>query len=70
MNVTRADGKTAVFSVEGVARYPKAQFPTQKVFGTIDHAGLRLITCGGVYDDAANRYLDNVVVFTELLRVE
>lgn len=70
VNVTRADGKTAVFSVEGVARYPKAQFPTQKVFGTIDHAGLRLITCGGAYDDAANRYLDNVVVFTELLRVE
>jgi hypothetical protein len=70
VKVTRADGRTAVFSVQGVARYPKAQFPTQKVFGTIDHAGLRLITCGGIYDSAANRYLDNVVVFTALLRVD
>ncbi len=26
---------------------PKAQFPTQAVYGAIDHAGLRLITCGG-----------------------
>ena len=69
VNVTRADGRTAVFSVQGVARYPKAQFPTKKVFGTIDHAGLRLITCGGAYDSAANRYLDNVVVFTELVDI-
>jgi hypothetical protein len=70
VNVTRADGRTAVFSVQSVAQYPKAQFPTQKVFGTIDHAGLRLITCGGAYDSAAHRYLDNVVVFAELLRVD
>ena len=70
VNVTRADGRTAVFSVKGVETYAKARFPTDTVFGTIDHAGLRLITCGGIYDSAANRYLDNVVVFTALLRVD
>jgi hypothetical protein len=28
---------------------------------------LRLITCGGEYDAAAGRYLDNVVVFAAAL---
>ena len=69
VNVTRADGRTAVFSVKGVETYAKARFPTDTVFGTIDHAGLRLITCGGTYDSAANRYLDNVVVFASLVDV-
>jgi len=69
VRVTRADGRTAVFSVEGVKTYAKDRFPTDTVFGTIDHAGLRLITCGGTYDSAANRYLDNVVVFASLVDV-
>ena len=44
----------------------KSQFPTHAVYGAIDHAGLRLITCGGTYDAASHRYLDNVVVFARL----
>lgn len=69
VKVTREDGRTAIFSVTGVATYAKDRFPTEKVFGTIDHAGLRLITCGGTYDSAAHRYLDNVVVFASLVDV-
>jgi hypothetical protein len=69
VEVARADGQTAVFGVRKVARFAKSQFPTRKVYGAIDHAGLRLITCGGTYDDAANRYLDNVVVFATLVDV-
>ena len=64
--VTREDGKTAVFTVSRVARFPKSQFPSRAVYGAIDHAGLRLITCGGSYDEAENSYLDNVVVFARL----
>ena len=66
VTVTREDGKTAVFTVSRVARFPKSQFPTRAVYGAIDHAGLRLITCGGSYDTARNSYLDNVVVFARL----
>ena len=66
VTVTRKDGKTAVFTVSRVARFSKAQFPSQEVYGAIDHAGLRLITCGGTYDAARHRYLDNVVVFARL----
>jgi hypothetical protein len=67
--VSRADGRTAVFTVSRVARFPKSRFPTQAVYGAIDHAGLRLITCGGTYDAARHRYLDNVVVFANLTAV-
>jgi hypothetical protein len=52
-----------------VAQYSKSQFPIQAVYGAIDHAGLRLITCRGTYDAARNRYLDNVIVFAKLKAV-
>ena len=67
--VQRADERNAVFSVRRVATFSKDRFPTQAVFGAIDHAGLRLITCGGLYDESAHRYLRNVVVFADLIRV-
>jgi sortase (surface protein transpeptidase) len=66
VSVTRKDGKTAVFTVTRVARFSQSQFPSQAVYGAIDHAGLRLITCGGRYDAARHKYQDNVVVFARL----
>jgi sortase (surface protein transpeptidase) len=66
VSVTRQDGKTAIFTVSRVARFSKSRFPGQAVYGAIDHAGLRLITCGGTYDAARHSYLDNVIVFARL----
>jgi hypothetical protein len=66
VTVIRKDGKTAVFTVSRVARFSKSHFPTRAVYGPINHAGLRLITCGGTYDAARRTYLDNVVVFARL----
>jgi hypothetical protein len=65
--VSRADGRTAIFSVTRVAKYAKAGFPTAAVFGSIDHAGLRLITCGGAFDESQRQYVDNIVVFATLV---
>jgi hypothetical protein len=67
--VTRDDGRIAVFTVTRVARFSKSRFPSQTVYGAIDHAGLRLVTCGGIYDTARTRYLDNVIVFARLTDV-
>lgn len=67
LSVSRANGRTATFSVTRVAKYAKADFPTASVFGPIDHAGLRLITCGGVFDQSIQHYEDNVVVFAKLV---
>ena len=69
VSVTRKDGKTAVFTVTRVTQFSKSRFPSQAVYGPIDHAGLRLITCGGTYDAARHKYLDNVVVFAKLKAV-
>ena len=68
VRVTRADGRVAVFAVRRVAQFEKTRFPTRAVYGAIDHAGLRLITCGGTYDAQRHRYLANVVVFADLVR--
>lgn len=63
----RADGVTAVFRVASVERYAKDAFPTARVYGDIDHPGLRLITCGGEFDTQARSYRDNTVVFADLV---
>jgi len=69
VSVIRKDGNTAIFTVTKVDQYSKSRFPTQAVYDPINHAGLRLITCGGSYDAAQSRYLDNVVVFAKLTKV-
>lgn len=65
VRIGRADGSTVTFAVTEVARFTKATFPTQAVYGDLDHSGLRLLTCGGPLD-ADGQYRDNVVVFATL----
>ena len=67
--VTRADGTVAVVAVVRVDQFAKDDFPTDEVYGDIDHAGLRLITCGGSFDAASGHYVDNLVAYAELVRV-
>lgn len=67
ITVGREDGSVAVFRVARTEIYPKDEFPTDRVFGDIDHAGLRLITCTGSFDRAARSYVDNIVVFADLI---
>jgi sortase (surface protein transpeptidase) len=69
VSVTRKDGKTAVFTVSRVDQFPRSRFPSEAVYGPIDHAGLRLITCGGTYDAVSNSYRDNIIVFARLQAV-
>ncbi|MFD7258567.1 class F sortase [Streptomyces sp. NPDC059874] len=66
IDVHRADGTTAVFSVDEVDTFKKDAFPTDKVYGdTRGKAELRVITCGGHL--TADRHWDaNVVVFAHL----
>ena len=67
VSVIRKDGSTARFVVDRVARYSKANFPTATVYGdTKGRAELRLITCGGAFDQATGHYVDNIVAFAHL----
>ena len=67
VEVGRSDGRLAVFRVTRVARFAKADFPTELVYGNLDHAGLRLITCGGSFNRQARSYTDNIIVFADLV---
>ncbi|MFJ3912730.1 class F sortase [Streptomyces vinaceus] len=66
IQVTRRDAKTATFTVERVAEYPKAEFPTLDVYRNLDYAGLRLVTCGGDFDPKKHYYDSNVVVYARM----
>ncbi len=66
IDVTLADGITAIFRVTGVREYSKSNFPAKAIYGATDYAALRLITCGGVFDYATGHYLSSTVVFASL----
>jgi Sortase domain len=67
VDVTLADGITAVFRVTGVRQYAKSDFPARTIYGATDYAALRLITCGGAFDYATGHYLSSTVVFAALV---
>ncbi len=65
--ITREDGSEAHFEVTLLERYEQDQFPSQKVYGNINYAGLRLITCSGTYKQGVGRYTHNLVVYAKLV---
>ncbi len=67
IDVTRKNGTVAIFTVDTVRTVQKSDFPTSEVYGNLDHAGLRLITCGGEFDENARSYESNIIVFASLV---
>lgn len=67
--IEREDGRTGAFTVERVESFPRADFPTDQVYGRVGHAALRLVTCGGFFDRDNGGYQENVVVFATLTDV-
>ncbi|MGB3439943.1 MAG: class F sortase [Actinophytocola sp.] len=66
IRIRRTDGTVARFTVTRVDQVPKADFPTEAVYGDTEGPELRLITCGGSFDRAAHSYRDNVIVYAKL----
>jgi hypothetical protein len=67
VDVSLADGAVAHFAVKTVETYLKAQFPSQKVYGSHGVKALQLVTCGGAFDKATGHYLSNIVAYTTLV---
>lgn len=65
--IDRADGSTATFVVTELERPRQSGFPTARVYGDIDHAGLRLITCSGSFIRGQQRYTHNLIVYARLV---
>jgi LPXTG-site transpeptidase (sortase) family protein len=62
VQVALADGTTADYVVTDVTQVPKTALPTE-VWDRDGEPRLVLITCGGVFDEAARSYEDNVVAW-------
>ena len=66
VEVVQAGGSRIAFTVERVEQYPKRRFPTAEVYYPTLEPMLRLVTCGGAFNDATGHYTDNVIVFASL----
>ena len=67
VDVTLADGTVAAFTVDGLQKVAKDAFPTASVYGKSGDPSLRLITCGGPFDQATGHYTDNIIVYAHLI---
>ncbi|MET9628942.1 class F sortase [Lentzea sp. NPDC006480] len=67
VEVSRKDGTTAKFRVRKTEQIAKNSFPTEAVYGETDEPELRLITCGGSFDQSAHSYRDNIIVYATLI---
>ncbi|OLF06601.1 class F sortase [Actinophytocola xanthii] len=63
IRIGREDKQVARFVVKRTEQLPKTDFPADQVYGDTKEPELRLITCGGSFDEAANSYRDNVITF-------
>ena len=61
--IRRADGSVVRFSVEGLERWPKAAFPTRRVFGRTHVSAVRIVTCSGNFDPLIGHCVDNKIVY-------
>ncbi|WP_051370422.1 class F sortase [Streptomyces sp. 142MFCol3.1] len=68
IEISRADRRTAVFTVDAVEIYEKKKFPSKKVYGSTGLPELRVITCGGYAKSSG--YQSNVVVYATLTAVK
>jgi Sortase domain len=63
VHVFRADGSAIEFEVDRVEEHEKDDFPTNGVYGETVFPELRLLTCGGEFDDSKGHYDRNVIVW-------
>jgi sortase (surface protein transpeptidase) len=67
VEIDRSDGSIAVFRVTDSVLVLKTEFPTEQVYGPTAQPTLRLITCGGRFDEATGSHLANLIVYAEHL---
>jgi hypothetical protein len=60
--VDRKDGSSLTFVVSRTTAVEKTAFPTDLVYAPTPVSELRLVTCGGDFDQAAGSYVQNVIV--------
>jgi hypothetical protein len=67
IEIRRSDSTRAVFKVDAIEQVNKSDFPAERVYGATATPTLRLVTCGGRFDKAANDYPDNIIVYATMM---
>ena len=62
IRVKTADGSWLRFMVERTEQFDKQRFPTDEVYYPTLTPGLRLVTCGGLFDPSTGHYRSNIIV--------
>jgi sortase (surface protein transpeptidase) len=69
IEVARADGTTAVFTVDRLREFAKTRFPTKLVYGgNLSRPTLRLVTCAN-FNEGVGEHIANLIVFAHLTTV-
>lgn len=63
ITVERADGTSSVFVMRRTEQQLKEELPVDRIWAETDEPVLRLITCGGEFDETRGSYRSNVIVY-------
>ncbi|HET7580784.1 MAG TPA: class F sortase [Bacillales bacterium] len=66
--ITGKNGKTLTFKVYKKQAYPRKSAPVYKVFGYTPARVVRLLTCTGTFDEAADTHNERLVVSAKLVQ--
>jgi LPXTG-site transpeptidase (sortase) family protein len=69
ISINREDGSSVIYKVDRMETYSQNNFPTNAVYGAINYAGIRLITCSGTFSRLSGHYSDNLVVYGSLVKI-
>jgi len=67
VTVENRAGQQVVFRVVSIEQHPKSALPVQRIWANTTEPTLRLVTCGGRFNQSTGHYSDNVVVFAEMV---
>lgn len=62
IRIVALDGSVRVFRVYRVEEFSKTTFPTSRVYGNTTRPELRVITCGGPWDQNKRSYRNQILV--------
>jgi hypothetical protein len=69
VKISRPGGGVATFRTTRRMEVSKSRFPSELVYGPVQGAQLRLVTCGGAFDSSTGHFVDNVIVFATLVSI-
>lgn len=69
VRIRRADGSVGRWVVKTSEQTPKDELPVHRIWNNTSRPVLRLVTCGGQFNDATGHYEDNITVYLHPLSV-